>query len=145
MSNPVQDCLDIYQGATFRVPLVRMTIPYAAREECGRYVNAETGALVPPSDMHAEDYTGCSARMQMRVDVCGGPVLIELSTANGGIELAGDTMWLVLEVGQVADLFVAAKAAGVAHLIGHVEVTRPDGSVERQYELTFHLHCGGNQ
>lgn len=70
-------CLDytIYQGATFRAPLERVTVPYPVREECGQLVKACSGEPVPDTDKVPEDYTGCTARMQLRREIDDPEVL----------------------------------------------------------------------
>ena len=98
-------CLNypIYQGATFREELERVTVPYSVRQECGgRLVDACTGASVPDADITREDYTGCTARMQLRRDIDDPEVLLELSTANGGIELDGAWLRLLMKMVPIA-------------------------------------------
>lgn len=130
MTTPVKHSITIIQGTSQRVPLVRQYVDYAVKSAgCGGgYVDACTGAPVPPGDLRDEDYTGCSARMQLRENVDSSEVLWEMSTANGRIELDGNTLTLVFEPDESKDF--AFDSA-----IGHVEVTRPNGDVERQYEI----------
>ena len=133
MTTPVRHKIVILQGTTQRIPLSRQYVPYAIKgDECSGYVNACTGAPVPPTDFHDEDYTGCTARMQVREDVGAPAVLVELTSAGGGIELAGDTLTLVF---QPAD--TTWKNFDTA--VGHVEVIRPNGDVERHYEIAITL------
>lgn len=133
MTTPAKIKLTLYQGTTQRIPLSRQYVPYAIKgDECSGYVDACTGAPVPPTDFHDEDYTGCSARMQIREDVGAPAVLVELTSAGGGIELAGDTLTLVF---QPAD--TTGKNFDTA--VGHVEVIRPNGDVERHYEIAITL------
>ena len=132
MSTPVRHKITILQGTTQRIPLSRQYVPYAIKgDECSGYVDACTGAPVPPTDFHDEDYTGCEARMQMRAEI-DGPVLWEMSTANGRIELAGKTLTLVFEPADSSAFSFYDTGA-----MGQVEVTRPNGDVERHYALTF--------
>lgn len=130
MTTPVKHSITIIQGTSQRVPLVRQYVDYAVKSAgCGGgYVDACTGAPVPPGDLRDEDYTGCSARMQLRENVDSSEVLWEMSTANGRIELDGNTLTLVFDPDESKDF--AFDSA-----IGHVEVTRPNGDVERQYEI----------
>lgn len=130
MTTPVKHSITIIQGTSQRVPLVRQYVDYAVKSAgCGGgYVDACTGAPVPPGDLRDEDYTGCSARMQLREDVDSSEVLWEMSTANGRIELDGNTLTLVFCPDDSKDF--AFDSA-----IGHVEVTRPNGDVERHYEI----------
>ena len=139
MSTPVAISITLHQGTTQRVPLVRRYLPFAIKgNECNGYVNACTGQPVQDTDYTDEDYTGCSARMQLRRDVGSSRVLLELTSANGGIELAGNTLTLV---------FRPADTAGLrfCEAIGHVEVVRPNGDVERHYELTVELSQEGTR
>ena len=132
MTTPVKHSITIIQGTSQRVPLVRQYVDYAVKSAgCGGgYVDACTGAPVPPGDLRDEDYTGCSARMQLREDVDSSEVLWEMSTANGRIELDGNTLTLVFDPDDSKDF--AFDSA-----IGHVEVTRTNGDVERHYEIKF--------
>ena len=140
MSTPVKHSITIIQGTTQHVPLVRQYVEYAVKSvDCsGGYVDACTGAPVPPGDLRDEDYTGCTARMQLREDISSAAVLWEMSTDNGRIELDGKTLTLV---------FDAADSSSFAFdsAIGHVEVTRPNGDVERQYEIKFKVSREGTR
>ena len=140
MSTPVKHSITIIQGTTQHVPLVRQYVEYAVKSmDCsGGYVDACTGAPVPPGDLRNEDYTGCTARMQLREDVDSSAVLWEMSSGAGRIELNGNTLTLV---------FDAADSSSFAFdsAIGHVEVTRPNGDVERQYEIKFKVSREGTR
>jgi len=139
MSTPVHHSFTLYQGTTQREPLVRRYLPFAVTgNECDGYVNACTGQAVQESDYTDEDYTGCQARMQLRPDVGSSKVLLELTTENSGIELAGNTLTLV---------FRPADTTGLRfdEAIGHVEIVRPNGDVERHYELTVTLSPEGTR
>ena len=139
MSTPVAHSIPLYQGTTQPVPFVRRYLPFAATgNECDGYVNACTGQPVLDTDYTDEDYTGCQARMQLRPDVGSSKVLLELTTENGGIELAGNTLTLV---------FRPADTTGLRfdEAIGHVEIVRPNGDVERHYELTVTLSPEGTR
>lgn len=133
MSTPVKHTITIYQGTTQREPFIRRYIDYAVKgNDRDGYVDAHTGTPVPDSDIHDEDYTDCTARMQLRQDVDSPEVLWEMTTENGRIELAGNTLTLIFEEHDFSDI-------GFDCLVGHVEVVRPNGDVERQYELRFKL------
>jgi hypothetical protein len=140
MSTPVKHSITIIQGTTQHEPLVRQYVEYAVKSVgCGGgYVNACSGKVVPPGDFRDEDYTGCTALMQMREDIDSAAVLWEMSTDNGRIELDGNTLTLV---------FDAADSSSFAFdsAIGHVEVTRPNGDVERQYEIKFKVSKEGTR
>lgn len=139
MTAPVKFKQVLYQGTTQRVPLARRYLPFAVTgNECDGYVNACTGQPVLESDYTDEDYAGCTARMQLRPDVASSKVLLELTTQNNGIEMAGNTLTLV---------FRPADTTGLRfdEAIGHVEVVRANGDVERQYEITFTLSPEGTR
>ena len=95
----------IYQGATFRKRLTWK------------------GPLPAQTPI---DLTGCAARMQVRPEVESSTVLLELTTANGGITLGG--------VAGTIELFISDDAstlftwtAGVWDL----EIEFPGGDVRR--------------
>lgn len=141
MSTPIKQKVTILQGTTQRVPFDRQYVEYAIEgSECSGYRNACTGALVPPGDFIDEDYTGCEARLQLRESVDSEVVLWEMTTANGRIELAGKRLTLIFE---------AADSSGFAFqetgAVGQVEVVRPNGDVERHYDLTFSLDREGTR
>lgn len=139
MSTPVKHSIAIIQGTTQREPFVRRYVDYAVKgSDCGGYVDACTGAAVPPEDFHDEDYTGCTARMQLREDVDSAAVLWEMSTDDGRIELAGNTLTLVFEAAD-------SSAFTFDEAVGHVEVVRPNGDVERQYEFKFKVSREGTR
>ena len=145
MTTPASLTLTIYQGATFREELERLTVPYEVREDCGRLVSACSGASVPDADKTPEDYTGCTARVQLRRKVDDPEVLAELTTENGGIELDGAWLRLLMTPQQTAALVYGRTLPGWTSCIGQVEVTRPGGEVERQYELSFVLMPEGTR
>lgn len=103
MTTPAKLKFTIYQGATFRKRLTWKS----------------------PSGVPI-DLTGCTARMQVRPEVESPTVLLELTTANGGITLGG--------VAGTIELFVSDDAstlftwtAGVWDL----EIEFPGGDVRR--------------
>ena len=139
MTVPAALKIPLYQGTTQRVPLERRYLPFEVKgSDCEGWTNACTGQPVLETDYTDEDYTGCEARMQLRPDVTSSKVLLELTTQNNGIELAGNTLTLVF---QPADL----AGARFEEAIGHIEVIRPNGDVERQYEITFTLSPEGTR
>ena len=104
MTTPAKLKLTIYQGATFR-----------------KRLTWSAGTPAVPVDL-----TGCTARMQVRPEVESSTVLLELTTANGGITLGG--------VAGTIELFVSDDAstlftwtAGVWDL----EIEFPGGDVRR--------------
>lgn len=138
MTTPAKLKIVLLQGTTQPIPLERSYLPFKVTgDECSGYRNACTNAPVLPSDYVDEDYTGCTARMQLREEVGSSAVLVEL-TSPTDISLAGKTITL---------LFRPAHTVGKTFetAIGHVEVTRPNGDVERPYEITFTLSPGGTR
>ena len=123
----------ICQGATYTLPLTRRYLSFPASVGgCGTVINTCTGEAVAPTDYIDEDYTGCTARMQIRPDIGSPIVIFEASTTDGTIALAGAVLTL-----KIAALETAAFDFEKA--IGHIEITRPDSTVERQYEIAFKL------
>lgn len=83
MALPIKRKLTIVQGATFR----------------RRWTWKPGGVPM--------DFTGCSARLQVRADIDAPEVLLELTTENGGIALGA-------EPGAI-DLYIGARqTAGIA-------------------------------
>ena len=138
MSTPVKHAVTIIQGATQYEPLIRRYIDSEVKESRGEFVDAATGETVDPSRFVDEDYTGCTARMQLREDIDSSEVLWEMTTDNGRIELNGNTLTMV---------FLPDDSAQFAftNAVGHVEVTRPNGDVERQYEIKFKVSREGTR
>ena len=131
MTTPVKLSINIVKGTTQRVPLIRRYVGYAIKgNDREGYVDAVTGAPVPDNDFTDEDYAGCSARMQLREDADSPVVLWEMSSEDSRLQLHGNTITLI---------FSAEDSAGFNFdtAVGHIEVTRPGGDVERQYELKF--------
>ena len=81
MTSPAKLKFTIYQGATFRKRLTWK------------------GPLPAQTPI---DLTGCAARMQVRPEVESSTVLLELTTANGGITLGGVAGTIELYVGATA-------------------------------------------
>lgn len=124
----------IYEGATYSPQWDRSWFPYATEYRNGVLVNAETGEEAPEVDRILEDYTGCTARMQIRPTVESEDVIIDLTTENGGIILDGQTLKLYISPAATADI---GSVVDWETAIAHVEVERPNGDVERQYEIPF--------
>uniref|UniRef100_A0A193SBP1 BppU N-terminal domain-containing protein n=1 Tax=biofilter metagenome TaxID=1070537 RepID=A0A193SBP1_9ZZZZ len=77
-----------------------------------------------------DDYTGCTAVVEIR-DGTTNDLLTTLSTDNGGINFEGGRLELYIDHTGASALTPFASA------IGHVEVRRPWGDVERLYEVSF--------
>lgn len=85
MSTPVKHSITIIQGTTQHVPLVRQYVEYAVKSmDCGGgYVDACTGAPVPPGDLRDEDYTGCTAQEFEQSSLNGQACLVPQHRAVG--------------------------------------------------------------
>ena len=134
----------IQQGATYRAAWRRGAYPYPVQLQAGSLVRTDTWQAAAPKDFVPVDYTGCTARMQVRPSICSADVLLEFSSTpapgQGLIELGGDG-WLSLSL--TADL-TAAMPCGSSdgkpqQALGHIEVTYTDGTVRREYEVRFTL------
>ena len=131
----------IQQGATYRAAWRRGAYPYPVQLQAGNLVRTDTWRAAALEDFVPVDYTGCTARMQVRPSICSAVVLIEFSSTpapdQGLIELGSDG-WLSLSLS--ADLTAAMPCCSDGkpqQVIGHLEVTRPDGTVRREYEVYF--------
>ena len=139
MTTPAKLKFTIYQGATFREHLDRQTIPYeVVADTCGNLTKVCDGTAVPQTDITDENYTGCEARMQLREDVDSATALLDCTTANGRLALSGKRLTIHFTDAETA-------AMGFDSCIGHVEVIRPTGDVERQYEIAFALNKEGTR
>lgn len=77
-----------------------------------------------------DDYTDCTAVAEIR-DADTNTLLTTLSTDTGGISFDGGRLELYM---QHADTTAMPEFESA---IGHIEVRRPWGDVERLYEVTF--------
>lgn len=133
----------IQQGATYHAAWRRGAYPYPVQLQAGSLVRTDTWQAAAPADFVPVDYTGCTARMQVRPSICSPVVLIEFSSTpapgQGLIELGSDG-WVSLSLS--ADLTAAIPCCSDGkpqQAIGHLEVTYPDGTVRREYEVRFTL------
>lgn len=82
------------------------------------------------------DFSGCSARMQVR-EKYGTEVLLELTTENGGIEFTGEpgVLWLYVSAEQTDELGVTADPLKPRKRAKHdLEVVYPNGDVKRIWQ-----------
>lgn len=91
MTLPIKRKLTILQGATFRK----------------RWTWKPGGVPM--------DFTGCKARMQVRTDIDGATVLLDLTTENGGIVLGAEPGTIDLYIGAT-DTSAIAWEGGVFDL-----------------------------
>lgn len=143
MSAPAPLQFTIYQGATFSERWRRMLVPYPVYERCGKLYSCETKLPVPDDDLTPDDFTGCTAVLQVfsRSD---SSVVFELSTTNLGITLnAGGLGWVQADISdEDTDAFVySAYPAGGAwdSAVGQMMVTRPGGQVDPLFMIDFAL------
>lgn len=129
----------IIQGATLDEAWERSFYPYEVEWQCGQLVKKESGEPAPDSDRTLEDYTGCTAEAQLRHPTTGA-LITTLNTTNGGIVLDAARLRLVMTYGQTSALVYGETPPAWTYCTAHVEVTRPDGTRERQYEVTFTLN-----
>lgn len=145
MSTTAKVHTTIQQGATYRDAWRRGSYPYAVRLHAGKLVRADNGRPVNQEDFTPIDYTGCTARLQARLEVGAPGVLLEFSTTptlpeQGRIELTADGyVVLHLSAEQTAALPAGEGRGQWLKAIGHLEVTYSDGTVRREYEIRFTL------
>lgn len=78
------------------------------------------------------DWTGCTARMQVRREVDSNSVLVELTTANGRIVLGAE--------GEITLTMDAATTAGITRSgVYDIEVVTASGQVNRPLRGDFIL------
>lgn len=128
------DGLVIQQGATFSERFERLFYPYETTIGPDGYtVIKADGTPAPDEDRVLEDYSGCTARMQIRATKDAATIIADLSTLSGGIVLAANVVTITI------DAAATAAMTGWDTAVGDLEIVRADGTVERQYEFTFSL------
>lgn len=142
--------LPIQQGATFRPSWKRFQVPGDAVARNGVLVYRATGKAVPPEDMQPVDYTGASARMQVRKEVGAPEVLLTFSTTpqdgEGGITLGADgTVELHLSAAQTSALPHGCGPGQWTEGVGQMEVTFANGDVLRHFEISLYLDPEGTR
>lgn len=130
---PVKLNSTIYQGATFRLDLDRVMYPYPVTVNADGQVLRVDGTPAAEEDRSADSYLNCMARMQIRQTIDSSVVIATLTTENDGIVLASNRVSLYISDEDTADM------TGWQTAIGHIEIVRQNGDVERQYEITFTL------
>jgi len=130
--------MTIFAGATFREPWARATIPYETQEINGVICKMD-GTPVPDSDIQPDNYTGCTAVMELR-DADSDALLATFTTDDGTITFQASDPTVVGLLDSI-QLYMGATATGAltafTAAVGQVEVRRPWGDIERQYEFTF--------
>ena len=104
-----------------------------------RSIELAEEALGRVDDRVLEDYTGCTAELQIRHPETNA-LIKTLNTTNSGIVLDANTLRLFISHADTAALVYGETAPAWTYAVGHVEVTRADGTRERQYSITFPLN-----
>lgn len=139
----------IQQGATFLWRRRWGAYPRPIKVSSDRIVYADTGRPVSEDDFVPTDFTGCTARMQVRLTVLVPDVLLEFSTSpsgQGAISLGSDG-WVALSLSatQTAALPYGTGAGQWTKAIGQLEVEFADGTVVRLAEVRFTLSPEGTR
>jgi hypothetical protein len=117
--------LTIKQGETFRLSML--------------YALPPTDGSTPTVDnVEPVDLTGCTARMQVR-EKYGAPVLLELTTENGGLSLRGTEGWIDVlmtheQTDELGNRPGERPRPRVQPALYDLEVTFPSGDVKRVVE-----------
>lgn len=130
----------VQQGATFRQTFKRFQVPSEAVARNGVLVYKASGKPVPEADKVPVDYTGCTARMQVRRDIGHADVLLTFSTepqaGQGRITLGADgAVELYLSHTQTGALPFGDGAGQWRDGVGQMEVTFSNGDVLRHFEI----------
>jgi hypothetical protein len=113
------------QGATYRDSF---TYGVAQLDASGSPVLDANGA---PVLARAYDLTGCKARMQIRQDY-GKPVLVQITTEDGGITLGGESGLVELFISdEKTDLMALPNGKPVTAARYDLELEWPSGDVVR--------------
>lgn len=150
MTTPAHLSAVIQQGATFRWRRRWGSFPKPVRVAGCAVIYADTGNPAPPEDFVPTDFTGCTARMQLRADIEAPDVLLEFSTsptaAQGHIVLGADG-WVELELSdaQAAALPYGQGLGQWDSAEGQLDVTFADGTVVRMARVHVSLCPGGNR
>lgn len=139
----------IQQGATFRRRFRWCSVPYPTRMFNGKLVRADTCMPVPDADLVPVDLTGCDARMQLRADVLAPDVLLELTAANGRIDLSeGADGWVgfVLTDAETGAIpYGSNPPVRWCEAISQLEVVHPNGDVSRPVEIVWRVDPEGTR
>lgn len=139
---PTSIAIKIHRGATLVADFERKFYPYEVEWSCERYVKVCSGQPAPDTDAVLEDYTGCSAIAVMVPEVGSTQAIEVLSTSNGRLILDGAYMRFRMSRDETSALNYGDIAPAWTSCVAYVYVTRPDGTVEPQYFVTFSLQNG---
>lgn len=140
----------IQQGATFAPSWKRFQVPAEATVRSGVLVHKSTGKPVTDAEKQPVDYTGCTARMQVRSDVHAPEVLLTFSTepqeGEGRITLGADgAVALHLSPALTAALPYGDGAGQWRDGVGQMEITFTNGDVFRHFEIHLCLDPEGTR
>ncbi len=127
--------MTILAGATFRELWQRSVVPYETMDVNGVLCKLD-GTPVPESDYQPEDYTDCTAIMELR-DVDTNALLATFTTADGTITFATSTASQLDTIVYYMGPTATSALTEFTSAVGQVEVRRPWGDIERQYAYTF--------
>lgn len=149
MTSQARLCYTILQGATFRRGFRWCSVPYPTRMHNGRLVRADTCMPVPDADLMPIDLTGCTARMQLRAEVLAPDVLLELTTANGRIDMsdgAGGWVRFVLTAAETEAIpYGTSPPARWCEAVSQLEIVHPNGDVSRPLEISWRVSPEGTR
>lgn len=134
--------IEIHQGGSLIEDFERAFYPYEVVWDCGRWVKKCTGRPAPDADRVLEDYTGCSAVAVMVPKIGSGDEIFTLSTDDGTLVLDGAWMRFRLTPAQTAAFEYGDTLPAWQTCESYVYVTRPDGTIEPQYFVTYNLTQG---
>lgn len=132
MVQPVRIDRKINQGTTQAITLKRSHFPYPVFRDCEGYRKSCDRSPAPEADRVYQDYTGCTFSAVLKMAPTGGTVIDTLTTANGRVTSDGTN--IVLHFTPAA---TNAYPPDVQRCWCYVEVTRPNGDVERHFEILF--------
>jgi hypothetical protein len=149
MNSAARLCFTIQQGATFRRGFRWCSVPYPTRMHNGKLVHADTCLPVPDADLVPVDLTGCEARMQLRADVLAPDVLLELTSANGQLDLRDGANGWVRFVLTAADTeaipYGTNPPARWCEAVGQLEIVHPNGDVSRPVSVDWRVDPEGTR
>lgn len=142
----------ILQGATFDEGDSFYTIPFPIRYDCG-WVRKDTGApvvLVPVTeggDLVPRDFSGCEARMQLRIEPTSPFILDEFTTAEGSIAFDGPRVYYPLDADRTAAMKYGDRPdrGEWSFAMGHLEIVHPGGRIERLATINWWLDPEGTR
>ena len=134
--------IPIHRGASLVEDFERLFYPYEVEWVCGRWVKACSGEPAPEADAVPEDYTGCTAIAVLVPELGSTQTIAVLSTANLRLILDGRHIRFRMSAADTAALVYGDVPPAWTSCVAYVYVTRPNGTVEPQFFVTFTLSQG---